>query len=63
MKNLSPQERSKLKDEEMATMKFEVKRFELYPEDKEKLESMSSHEEKMEFMKRIRQEHRYIELD
>ena len=63
MKKLSLQERSKLKDEEMATMKFEVKRFKLYPEDKEKLERMSSHEEKMEFMKRIRQEERYIELD
>lgn len=54
---------SKMKDEEMAAMKFEFKRFELYPEDKAKLESISSHEEKIEFMKRIRQEHRYIKLD
>ena len=51
-----------MKDEEMASMKFEIKRFELYPEDKEKLEGMS-HKEKMQFMKKIRQEKRYIEID
>ncbi len=62
MKKLSLQERSKMKDEEMASMKFEIKRFELYPEDKEKLEGMS-HKEKMQFMKKIRQEKRYIEID
>ena len=62
MKKLSLQERSIMKDEEMANMKFEIKRFELYPEDKVKLESMS-HEEKIEFMKRIRQEKRYIPID
>lgn len=51
----------KEKDEEMATMKFEIKRIEFYPEDLKKMETMP-HKEKMEYVKKLRQEKKYIEI-
>jgi hypothetical protein len=51
----------KEKDEEMATMQFEIKRIEFYPEDLKKMETMP-HKEKMEYVKKLRQEKRYIEV-
>jgi hypothetical protein len=53
---------NKAKDyaEEMATMKFEMKKIEFYPEDLEKMKTMS-HKEKMEYVKKLRQEKRYID--
>ncbi len=53
---------SKEKDAEMATMKFEVKRIQFYPEDLAKMETMS-HKEKLDYAKKLKQQHRYIELD
>ena len=52
---------SKMKDEEMATMQFKIKKIEFFPEDIKKMEQMS-HKERMEFVKRLRQEKRYIEV-
>jgi len=46
--------------EEMANMKFELKKIEFYPEDLEKMKKMS-HKEKMEYVKKLRQEKRYID--
>ena len=53
---------SKMKDEEMATMQFKIKKIEFFPEDIKKMEQMS-HKERMEFVKRLRQEKRYIEVE
>lgn len=44
---------------EMSTMKFEIVKFKLYPEDEAKLATMSR-KEMMEFMREIRQQKRYI---
>jgi hypothetical protein len=44
--------------DEMATMKFKAVKIRFFPEDIAKMENMP-HEEKMEFVKRLRQEHRY----
>ena len=49
--------------DEMSTMAFKIKKIKFYDEDLAYFESLSSHEEKMEFMRRLRQEKRYIELD
>ena len=49
--------------EEMSTMVFKKIKFKLYDEDLAHFESLSSHKEKMEFMRRLRQEKRYIDLD
>lgn len=54
--------KSKEKDEEMATMKFVAKKIAFYPDDIKKMESMP-HKEKMEYVKKLRQEHRYIDLE
>jgi len=53
--------KQKEKDEETATMKFEIKRIEFYQEDLKKMETMP-HKEKMEYVKKLRQEKKYIEL-
>lgn len=52
----------KNKDDEMANMQFAIKRIEFYPEDLKKMESMP-HEEKMEYVKKLRQEKKYIEIN
>ncbi len=52
---------SKMKDEEMATMQFKCEKIEFFPEDMRKAENMSR-EEKMDFFKKLREEHRYIEV-
>ena len=51
-----------MKDEEMATMKFERKKIAFYPEDIEKMEKMSR-EEKMEYVKKLREDGKYINLE
>lgn len=56
------EEISKMKDEEMANMKFERKKIAFYPEDIEKMEKMSR-EEKMEYVKKLREDGKYIDLE
>lgn len=45
--------------EEMATMSFKIQKIKFYPEDIAKMENMS-HDEKMDFVCKLRQENRYI---
>lgn len=46
----------------MATMQFVAKKIAFYPEDLKKMETMG-HDEKMAYVKKIREEHRYIDLE
>ena len=55
-------QKAKEYDAEMSGMKFESKKIEFYPEDIEKMKSMS-HDEQMEYVMKLRQENRYIEVD
>ena len=48
--------------EEMSNMVFRTQKIQFYPEDLEKAETME-HDEKMDFIIRLRQEGRYIEVD
>lgn len=58
----SIEQRQQDKDDEMSEMKFQSIEIQFYPEDEEKMKTMS-HKEKMEFVKRLRQENRYVEVD
>ena len=55
-------QKAKEYDAEMSGMKFESKKIEFYPEDVEKMKTMS-HDEKMEYVMKLRQENRYVEVD
>ncbi len=59
-----PDEETKARDhyEEMSGMVFKAKKIQFYPEDLAKAETMS-HDEKIDFFKRLRQENRYVEVD
>ena len=59
-----PDEETKQRDryEEMSSLTFRPVRIEFYPEDLAKAETME-HDEKMDFIIRLRQEGRYIEID
>ena len=48
--------------EEMSGMVFKAKKIQFYPEDLAKAETMS-HDEKIDFFIRLRQENRYVEVD
>lgn len=56
------EQRQRDKDNEMASMQFKSVRIEFYPEDVEKMKTMS-HDEKMEYVMKLRQENRYVEVD
>ena len=60
----APEEQAKQHDrhEEMSGMVFRPKAIRFYPEDLAKMESMN-HDEKMEFVIKLRQEGRYVEVD
>jgi len=47
---------------EMSGMVFQVKKIKFYPEDEEKMKTMG-HEEKMAYVIKLRQEHRYVEVE
>ena len=56
------EQRQRDKDNEMASMQFKSVRIEFYPEDIEKMKSMS-HDEQMDYVIKLRQENRYIEVE
>lgn len=50
------------KDNEMSGMEFKFVKIQFYPEDEEKMKTMP-HKEKMAYVKKLRQENRYIEVE
>ena len=60
----TPDEETKARDryEEMSSMVFKAKKIQFYPEDEAKMKTME-HKEKMAYVKRLRQENRYVEVD
>ncbi|MBR3929688.1 MAG: hypothetical protein IKJ65_11880 [Clostridia bacterium] len=50
------------RDEEMSAMRFRFVKIQFYPEDLKKMETME-HEEKMEYVMRLRKENRYVEVE
>lgn len=50
------------RDEEMSGMRFRFVKIQFYPEDLAKMETMD-HEEKMDYVRWLRQENRYVEID
>ncbi len=55
------EQQQKNKDDEMSGMQFKIVKIEFYPEDVEKMKNMT-HKEKMDYIKKLRQENRYIEV-
>lgn len=60
----TPDEGTKARDhyEEMSGMRFRSVKIQFYPEDLAKMETME-HEEKMDYVRWLRQENRYVEVD
>ena len=55
-------QKAKEYDEEMSGTQFKSVKIQFYPEDIEKMKTMS-HKEKMAYLKKLRQENRYVEVN
>ena len=61
-KDIEQKQKAKEYDEEMSGMQFKSVKIQFYPEDIEKMEMMP-HKEKMAYLKKLRQENRYVEVE
>ena len=61
-KTQEPDNKEKNLDQEMSGMVFRTVKIQFYPEDLKKMETMT-HDEKMDFVMRLRAENRYVEVE